>query len=113
MLSTRVGLFVGFCLLASVAPTSAECAWVLWSKLQSGQVTMAYEPIRAVETRQRCVSEIAKQVQATAVPAGLSRLVLGSGDSTSVLMMSGLNIRDQWDFLCLPDTVDPRGPKAK
>jgi len=78
-------------LVASVATASGECAWVLWQKW--GPVwflegaTPSYEDCRAAARR-----ETERRQQAGA-------LVDRDG-----------NVRS-WD--CLPDTIDPRGPKTK
>jgi hypothetical protein len=79
-------------LLTSAATAYAECAWVLWAGTEKNPQPLVGNPIqwRSVEgydTRRACVeaaTETAKNPKNKA-----------------------------WEFSCLPDPMDPRGPKAK
>jgi hypothetical protein len=85
-------LLVALSLLTSAATAYAECAWVLWAGTEKNPRPLVGNPIqwRSVEgydTRRACVeaaTETAKNPKNKA-----------------------------WEFSCLPDTMDPRGPKAK
>jgi len=85
-LARRASLFVAFYLLISAGPAHAECAWVLWSA--SGGASL---PVSAWDAKSRC--EEAKNERLRALSSTVERK-----DVT---------------FVCLPDTVDPRGPKGK
>ena len=77
-------------LLASVAPASAGCAWVLWTVEPHRARGIDWAVVAAMETGgQRFCEETADDLRARAKERGL--LV---------------------DYVCLPDTIDPRGPKA-
>ena len=76
-------LLVALFLLASAATAYAECAWVLW---QCEQDRGVMAPLAAYERRDQCVE---KKDQATQLKEP-NKL-----------------------FTCLPDTLDPRGPKEK
>jgi hypothetical protein len=84
--------FVALSLLTLAATASAECAWVLWNvavQRQTGQ-TLGF-PTRSFDTRQACEQVMfawAAEHQAEKPESRIS-------------------------FVCVPDTVDPRGPKAK
>ena len=90
-LGRRATVLVAFSLLASAATADAKCAWVLWSQAvqrQTGQI-LAF-PMRSFDTRQACERELfaaAKQREAE-------------------------NLESRIGLVCVPDTVDPRGPKA-
>jgi hypothetical protein len=84
-LARRATLLVAFFLLTSAATAHAECTWVLWSA--SGNASL---PVGARDTKSRC--EEAKNERPHAVGSAVERTVT---------------------FVCLPDTVDPRGPKGR
>ena len=94
-LARRASLLVAFSVLTSTATVYAECAWVLWMQvaLSTGgpdQLT----PLDAHPSKMVCDQA---KLQAQRVARDAERKV---GAPEPVL-------------LCLPDTVDPRGPKTK
>lgn len=70
--------------LALETPTSIECAWVLWLSSEA-----TYTPLDSFKTREQCTTGVEVAKEMTKVRAGLATV------------------------LCLPDTVDPRGPRKK
>jgi hypothetical protein len=86
--SVEQACLVLVCLLASVAPAAAECAWVLWS--ESIAPSQPAELFEAHPTIDDCVQG------------------LGSIVATMRAKQEG----ERRGYLrCLPDTVDPRGTK--
>jgi hypothetical protein len=95
----RATLLVAFCLLTSAATAYAECAWVLsqMSQIQNPSnphlATRVYGAIGAWGTEGECWRK-GKDM----------RDCCGSAPDTP---------RGLVTYYCLPDTVDPREPKAK
>ena len=81
-------LLVAFYLLTSAATAYAECAWVLWGQSVDPWNAVVALPLGAWTSRDGCDQEQKKREQA---PEELRMLA----------------------YVCLPDTVDPRGPKVK
>jgi hypothetical protein len=96
-LARRASLVVVL-LLASVGAAAAECAWVLWStayKMQGDKpVSETVDPSRAFTSKEDCE----RAVDRRDVREDQRR----KADPSTKLF-----------FTCLPDTIDPRGPKGK
>ena len=104
-LGRRATLLVTLSLLTSAATAYAECAWVLWVQVSEGGGSRPWEVIQAVETRQQCDQIVqAKVNQPGNDPIGKT---LGN-----VAILKTDKGNTMFHFLCLPDTVDPRGPKG-
>ena len=93
-------------LLTLATSASAECAWVLWV-VQGTTVDHLYASYTAA---QDCMGELDAREQ---------RLRRDRTVVTTRSAETTLNITDQitagfsTTYSCLPDTVDPRGPKGK
>jgi len=96
----RIGiLLASLCfLLGAPASASAECAWVLWVHTEDKGLRGWWDgpkwtPRSAFASKKECED-----------PLGI-RSKGAPGDDP-------LDIRSKQSWICLPDTVDPRGPKG-
>ena len=132
--SPRLVVTTLFWLLAVATSGSAESVWLLWSQevaTEPGLVTADKTPwrrIAAFDSKLACFSDASTKAEELAgvlrssYPADkertieVQRLGLGSDHLAVKSSFSGglFDGARMWMFYrCLPDTVDPRGPKRK
>ena len=92
-------LLVAFCLLTSAGTACAECAWVLWTK-QALTTRPEHAPELTLEASYKRVEDCTRTLD--------QKFPDTRGRNTSTVVILGDR---RW--MCLPDTVDPRGPKGK
>jgi len=98
----RASVIAALSVLAWAATASAECAWVVWSQINA----QSWEPLSTFPDEARCRANIEKHLAALVEKyPGSSRT--GYGVSVQTAQGKFLSI-----FNCLPDTIDPRGPKT-
>jgi hypothetical protein len=97
----RVSVIAALSLLVWTATASAECAWVLWRQLLDPSRNLHWEVVDAYATRATCQQALAPEELRRQ-----SELEAQKKEGNPPLLVP---IRST----CLPDTVDPRGPKAR
>ena len=83
---------LGATLLLTSATAYAECAWVLWNLTQKGEVK-TWTVHSAYKTKEQCEDPLGI-LDKKKDPLGILK---GGSDA----------------YRCLPDTIDPRSPKAR
>jgi len=116
----RASLLVALSLLTSTATASAECAWVMWGESTGPP---AYETsdflVSAFDTKPACEQAREKQIaQVVRVkPKDTEVSVDEISGRTRIWLKTkakdGSVLTTVYRYVCLPDTVDPRGPKGK
>jgi len=99
-LARRASLLIALSLLTSTATAYAECAWVLWSTANAMSSTSPSNPLSEMTTPS--VAFTTKNECDNALRWSEAREEERRKTDPS---------RERY-FACLPDTVDPREPKA-
>jgi hypothetical protein len=117
ILARMAPLLVALNLLAWAATASAECAWVFW--LEAGDARThesSSRPVSGWGTREACEQALTQKLASDSEKdtdidvtvdsqAGRPRLWVRRKGHPEPLAV--------YSYVCLPDTVDPRGPKGK
>jgi len=105
--------------LAWAATASAECAWVLGHQGTVGSSNrVTTDPVDSYPTRQACGDAIKAALASAEASRDEGMWVIVDRDqdtvASSVKTKSGKwALVASYSLFCLPDTVDPRGPKGK
>ena len=96
----RASVILGLCLLTSAATAYAECAWVLWSHfmLRDGERWLVNHAFESTADCKAAAAAVLREAARRGNTVVGGHVTTASGDLSPV---------------CLPDTVDPRGPKGK
>ena len=124
-LARIASLVLAFYLLTSAATAYAECAWVLWEWNQpddnpANAKLNGWTPLTVHRTQEVCetVLNLVMQKRDKDIDRVTGPIPAEKKDRPlkEILTPQALNL-SVWlmlkDWRCLPDTVDPRGPKEK
>ena len=98
-------LFAALGLLFAPVMASAECAWVLWV-VQGVTVDHFYSSYTSARD---CIRELDSREQRASPD---SSLVTTRSTPTRLNITDKIKLSFSTTYHCLPDTVDPRGPKG-
>jgi hypothetical protein len=103
----RASVIATVSLLAWATTAGAECAWVLWVEgsetVDNATAAHQWNVIQAVQNESLCETALQGKMNAEK----RQNIVANN----TVRLMRGRSIMT-FRYLCLPDTVDPRGPKG-
>jgi hypothetical protein len=124
-LGRRASLLIALYLLTSAATAYAECAWVLWEAAVDGLTANSgdWGPQTAAPTYAECKAAareraLKEKSRTWSNLESVDMMELTGGGGFKVVQRFRHEGRDRpsytsWHFNCLPDTIDPRGPKGK
>jgi hypothetical protein len=125
-------ILIVVCLLLSTAPASAECAWVWWSRMEMGKDRFDWAPGAVFPNYAACRTAIGKVMyldepgsvrdwwlwltrQGPYDPkrprAGSAEFVGAIWTDDGAVSLGGPN--QSVEVRCLPETMDPSGPKRE
>jgi hypothetical protein len=117
LLMRRTPVFVAFSVLAFAAPVHATCAWVLWTETEAifkdkgGWKDVGFNR-NVYETRKACEEALVWWIKEQR-PRLAGELTKSIPDRSVTEVVFGKTGAVVYQYSCLPDTIDPRGPKAK
>jgi hypothetical protein len=113
-LGRRASLIVALLLLTSAATACAECAWVLWQETRPDMLAPGGDKDPVMFIRGNPVWEIQEVRPTQEACDALKEQLWKYVRRKEGPIMKGNKPVGEWsvNLLCLPDTVDPRGPKG-
>lgn len=90
------------------------CAWVLWHQTEeTDKRSSPWAPVATSDNQGSCAELRTREIRGNRLPAVLfpDKFVAVFDERMVSLrnLTNGYSVT--WSYLCLPDTIDPRGPK--
>src|SRR5262245_22256311 len=99
-----IGVTALSCLLTVTTSASAECACVLWFyRAGVDSIDSAYPTLAECDRELAAAREVLKA----------DGYKVSGGNAPSPHVAIGNKVGERVSYRCLPDTIDPRGPKGK
>jgi len=100
-------------LLAVATAAQADGAWMLWATIKGGPYNNIAAPVSGSDTREACERALGDQIARQVAIAKRSGVKVKASE-TLVTVQSrnpkGAPVPTTTQYVCLPDTVDPRKP---
>ena len=113
-LARRASMLVAFYLLTSTATAYAECAWVLWARtLTEATGDPEWKSQGAYTDRGECAGAGQQAAEDLASFLKKQPTYTDIQVARNAVMYNFRGRHLVFTQTCLPDTVDPRGPKGK
>ncbi len=106
----RVVPCTAIALLTLATPAAAMCAWVLWQQVGDVGGVQTWSPLRAQDAKLECGADREQLMSRMVVSKTPGIQVTRVGETLMIVTRDRVT---SYSFTCLPDTIDPRGPKAK